>query len=230
MRRTVSALVLMLSIAVLAGCVGPKPAPPGDYIAGKVVEYGSNWGLADVELSFSSGGVVTTSTTGTWRMDDAKGTVTIIPSKAGWSFLPARMTAKPGDTNLVFQAARTNQIHDFAEIGPVAEEVMELIALMFYGNDAERAQAQTTFRSLLSNPTMLMGQAYAPNTFFESLIIRVAAGQLYPSETFQIKSVASFGNVARADVLTAYDVWLFTFKRDNSNSTWKISALDYQRR
>lgn len=88
-------MVLMIASLILTlllpGCRGGGGvAQPTTYnVSGQVVD-SANAGVAGVSLVYTGGasGTVTTAANGTWTMTGLKGSVTITPSRSGWTFSP----------------------------------------------------------------------------------------------------------------------------------------------
>ncbi len=77
-------------------------------VSGKVIDAGNN-GIAGVTLGFSNGTTVTTGTDGSWSKSGLSGTVTVTPSKSGYSFTPVstQVTGTANNVNFTGTAAPT---------------------------------------------------------------------------------------------------------------------------
>gem|GEM_PF-4216068 len=84
-------VALGIILIVLPGCFGGGGGTQTTYtVSGRVTQAGNpQQGIPDVTLAFSGGyGTATTNSNGNWSKSGLKGTVTVTPTKNGWTFQP----------------------------------------------------------------------------------------------------------------------------------------------
>ena len=102
-----SCLVLVVFVLFFAGCGpggggGGSTTPSSYTVSGRVTQADNGQGIEGVTLTFSGGfGSTTTDSNGNWSKSGLSGTVTVTPSKEGWTFSPAsrQVTGAASDVN-----------------------------------------------------------------------------------------------------------------------------------
>ena len=83
---------------------GTTVVQPTYSVSGRVIDQSSN-GVAGVSISFTGGfGSVTTASDGTWSKSGLSGTVTVTPSKSGWTFIPTSRQVSEASSSVSFSA------------------------------------------------------------------------------------------------------------------------------
>lgn len=97
-------LSIILASLLLAGC-GPSNTVPTYNVSGRVTLAEGGSGLSGVKIACGNQGTTETRSDGSWTMYGLKGTVSILPSKAGYDFEPSSRTVSGADSNVNFVAS-----------------------------------------------------------------------------------------------------------------------------
>lgn len=84
---------------------GTTSVQPTYAVSGRVTDQSSN-GVSGVQISFTRGyGSVTTASDGSWSKSGLSGTVTVTPSKSGWTFMPLSRQVSTATSTIDFTGA-----------------------------------------------------------------------------------------------------------------------------
>ncbi len=112
-RLSASTLVWALIVGTLAGCSGTGTTPMQTYsVSGSLVKASDqNQGIPGATLSFSGGfGIAATDSDGRWNKDGLRGTVTVRPVSADWSFAPESRVVASASTEVDFAGTRVGHV------------------------------------------------------------------------------------------------------------------------
>lgn len=106
MLRVSRFLSIILVSLLLVGC-GPTNTVPTYNVSGRVTLSEGGSGLSGVKIACGNQGTTETYSDGSWTMYGLKGTVAIVPSKAGYDFKPSSRTVSGADSYVNFVASPT---------------------------------------------------------------------------------------------------------------------------
>lgn len=232
MRKRFFVLGILVGLAalVLAGCGGPGNGG-GDNtytVSGKITNVSGGGGVAGVVVSFG-GTTATTGADGSWSMSGLKGTVTVTPVMANWTFTPATRTVSGAATNVDFVGAET--VPPYAVSGRVTDGLgngVQGVTISFTGGfgsvvtDASGNWSQSGLTAAATVTPSKQGWTFSPS----SKSVSGAASDVSFSGTYTVSGrvTNSSGGAGVPDVLLTFNNGMGT-ATTASDGSWTKSGL-----